>query len=321
MGTLVPRRLARRTLEAGRGYRIQLDYVPASTEQDYVAIGVRAPAEPMARAIEAAGAADVAILVLGSGSATEAEGYDRPDLSLPGEQDALARAVLAANPRTVVVMNTGSPFTMPWIDEAPAVLQMWLPGEAGPAALPAVLFGEREPGGRLPVTFPRTFGDHPAHVPSPDPRVCDYSEGLAVGYRYFDQPGAPAPLFPFGHGLAYTSFELSELTAPIDATRGAPVQIELTVSNTGARQGEEVVQLYVAPVSPRLSRPPKELKAFAKVALQPGESRRVALELEPNAFAVWDPVAHGWTIDAGDYDLLVGRSAADIRLKARIKLC
>jgi len=319
MGTSVPRRLARLDLEAGRGYRIELQYTPALPDWDYVALGVRAPAEPMSRAVEAAAAADAVILVLGSASVTEAEGYDREDMDLPGAQDELARAVLAANPRTVVVMNTGSPFTMPWIDQARAVLQMWLPGETGPEALAAVLFGDRDPGGRLPVTFPRAFGDHPAHRVEPDATVCEYGEGLGVGYRWFDQADV-SPLFPFGHGLSYTSFAMSDLTAPSNVTIGEPVRIELTVANTGARVGAEVVQVYVAPRAPRLPRPPKELKAFAKVRLAPGEKRRVTLELEPRAFAPYDPETGTWPIDPGDYDILVARSAADIRLMATVRL-
>jgi len=316
MGQIAARRLAARDLKAGRGYRIELEYVPARPDQDYVALGVRAPSEPMSVAVEAAKAADAVILVLGSAAATEAEGYDREDMALPGAQDTLARAVLAANANTVVVLNTGSPFAMPWIDDAKAVLQMWLPGETAPDALAAVLTGARSPGGRLPVTFPKAFGQHPAHRVEPEPKVCDYTEGLAVGYRWFDE-AAVEPLFPFGHGLAYTTFELSDLKAPASAKAGEPVRVEVTVANIGDRAGAEVIQLYVTPKSPRLPRPPKELKAFAKVALEPGERRTVTLELEPNAFAYWDG---GWRVDAGEYDLLVGRSAGDIRLSATLQL-
>ena len=319
MGNLVPRRLARIDLEAGRGYRIQLDYVPAASDNDYVALGVRTPAEPMATAIRAAETADAVILVLGSAAVTEAEGYDRADMDLPGAQDELARAVLAANPNTVVVLNTGSPFALPWIDQAPAILQMWLPGEAGPDALAAVLFGAREPAGRLPVTFPKAFGDHPAHRPNPDPVVCDYAEGLAIGYRYFDA-AAERPLFPFGHGLAYTTFEIADLTLPHEARAGEPVALEVSVTNTGDRDGAEVVQVYVSQLAPRLARPPKELKAFAKVRLAPGETRRVTLTLEPRAFAPYDPATKSWPVDPGDYDILVGRSAGDIRLRGRVRL-
>lgn len=293
--------------------------MPASPTADYVALGVRPPAEPMSNALEAAAAADAVILVLGSAAATEAEGYDRADMDLPGAQDELASAVLAANPNTVIVMNGGSPFALPWINDAPAVLQMWLSGETGPDALAAVLFGARDPGGRLPITFPKSFGDHPAHLPNPDPLVCDYAEGLAIGYRYFD--AAPVrPLFPFGHGLAYTTFEIGDLVLPRTARAGEPVSLCVTVRNTGDRPGSEVVQVYVSQLDPRLPRPPKELKAFAKVRLDPGEARTVTLTLEPRAFAPYDPETGSWPIDPGAYDILVGRSAGDIRVKATLTL-
>jgi beta-glucosidase len=319
IGRMVPRRLASTELTAGRGYRVQIDYTPLAEGHEYITLGVRTPVEPMSKAIEAAKAADAVVLVLGAGVITEAEGYDREDMALPGDQNELARAVLAANPRTVVVMNTGSPFELPWLERAPAVMQMWLPGETGPDALAAVLFGARDPGGRLPISYPRAFGDHPAHALSPDPAVCDYAEGLGVGYRWFDASDV-APLFPFGHGLSYATFEHRDLEAPATAATGAPVRVEVTIANTGARAGQEVIQLYVAPKSPRLPRPPKELKAFAKVELAAGESRTVVLELEPNAFAAWDLDAKGWVVDPGDYEILVGRSAGDIRLSAPIRL-
>lgn len=319
LGRSVPRRLASVELQAGRGYRVQIDYTPVESGHEYIGLGARAPAEPMERALEIAREADAVILVLGSGTITETEGYDRPDLALPADQDELARKVLAANPRTVVVLNTGSPFAMPWLDEAPAVLQMWLSGETGPDALPRVLFGEREPGGRLPVTFPARFGDHPAHAASPDAALCDYAEGLGVGYRYYDAAGE-APLFPFGHGLGYTAFTLSDLQVPAEAVAGEPVRVRVRVENTGARAGSEVVQVYVAPQAPRLPRPPKELKGFAKVRLAPGESRQVELELGPRAFAFYDPEAAGWAAEPGAYDILVGRSAAETPLRATVRL-
>jgi len=315
----VPRRLAKARLVAGRGYEFQIDYTPVDGRYEYIGLGVRAPIEPFERAIEAAKSADAAILVLGSGATTESEGYDRPDLDLPGEQDALARAVLAANPRTVVVLNAGSPFTLPWIEAAPAVLQMWLPGEMGPDALARVLFGDADPGGRLPLSWPARFGDHPAHALSPDPKVCDYAEGLLVGYRYYDEAKV-APLFQFGHGLSYARFELASLSVPSSATTDEAVRVEVTVTNVGDRAGQEVVQVYVAPRDPRLPRPPKELKGFAKVELAPEESRRVSLELPPRAFAFYDSDAKAWVTEPGEYDVLVGRSAGDIRLSATVVL-
>ncbi|WP_337185136.1 glycoside hydrolase family 3 C-terminal domain-containing protein [Phenylobacterium sp.] len=319
IGQAVPRRLAPAELTAGRGYRLEIDYVPKASGYEYFGLGVRPPPEPLERALEAARDADAVVLVLGSGIVTEAEGYDRPDMRLPGGQDDLARRILAINPNTVIVLNGGSPFEAPWIDEARAVLQMWLPGETGPDALAAVLFGDRDPGGRLPITWPRAFGDHPAHAPDPDPAVCDYAEGLAMGYRGFDQSGVK-PLFPFGHGLAYTSFEIRDLEMAGTAAAGASVALSVVVENTGDRAGAEVVQVYVSQLEPRLPRPPKELKAFAKVRLEPGESRRVTLTLEPRAFAPYDPETRSWPVDPGPYDILVGRSAGDIRVKGTLRL-
>ncbi|MCW5761289.1 MAG: glycoside hydrolase family 3 C-terminal domain-containing protein, partial [Phenylobacterium sp.] len=319
IGQMVPRRLAGIELTAGRGYRVQIDYTPKPRGYEYLGLGIRPPVEPMARAIEAAREADAVVLVLGSGVVTEAEGYDRLDMALPGGQNELARQVLAANPNTVVVMNGGSPFELPWIDDARAVMQMWLPGETGPDALAAVIFGDRDPGGRLPLTYPVAFGDHPAHAVGPDPAVCDYAEGLAMGYRGFDQSGV-RPLFPFGHGLAYTTFDIRDLDLPASAGAGAPVALAVTVENTGDRAGWEVVQAYVGQLDPRLPRPPKELKAFAKIRLEPGETRRVTLTLEPRAFAPYDPATKSWPIDPGDYDILVGRSAGDIRVKGTVRL-
>ncbi|MGH6986755.1 MAG: glycoside hydrolase family 3 C-terminal domain-containing protein [Caulobacteraceae bacterium] len=315
----VPRRRAKLELAAGRPYRFRLDYTPASEGFEYLGIGLRSPSESMEAAVEAARSAEAAILVLGSGATTESEGYDRPNMDLPGDQDALARAVIAANPNTVVVMNTGSPFSMPWSGEARALLQMWLPGEAGPDALARVLFGKAEPGGRLPMSWPARFGDHPAHVPGPNPKVCEYGEGLLVGYRHYDQADAP-PLFPFGHGLSYARFEFSAASAPASAARGETVRVEATVTNHGDRPGREVVQLYVAPLSPRLTRPPKELKGFVKVQLEPRESRLVSFELPPRAFSFYDPALKEWVVEAGNYDLLLGRSAADVRLTQRLTL-
>jgi beta-glucosidase len=322
MGGLVPRRRAEVRLEAGRGYPVALEYVLGPGADDYVGLGVSRPPPSLEEAIAAARDADAVILVLGSGAETEGEGYDREDLALPGDQDALARAVLAANPRTVVVLNTGAPFDLPWAADAPAILQMWLPGETGPDALAAVLFGDASPGGRLPMSWPAAFGELAAHRVSADPKICDYAEGLAVGYRGYDLAGL-TPLFPFGHGLTYGDIAYEAVVAPDTATIGAPLQVQVTLRNTGSYAVTEVIQLYVA--RPNVAhlpwpRPPKELKAYAKVRLALGETRTVTLDLEPDAFAAWDVGAAAWTIDAGPYALLIGCSAGDVRLRASVTL-
>ena len=315
------RRTGSLTLEAGHAVPIAVEFAwegkPAALQ--YMNLGVREPTGTIEEAVAAAKAADAAIVMVGSASTTEAEGYDRETIALPGPQNALVEAILAANPKTVVVLNAGSPMAMPWIDKAKAVLVTWLPGEEGPQALANVLFGFSSPSGRLPVTFPKRLEDTPTFKTYKGGASTAYSEGLFVGYRHYDR-GNIAPLFPFGHGLSYTSFAYSGLSAPGVAKAGDSVAVTVTVANTGRRAGRETVQLYVAPKNPSLPRPRKELKAFAKVSLAPGESKTVALPLDARSFSFYDPKAKRWVAEPGDYDLLIGASAADIRLSHTIRL-
>jgi beta-glucosidase len=228
-------------------------------------------------------------------------------------------AILAANPNTVVVVNAGSPMTMPWIDKAKAVLVTWLPGEEGPHALANVLFGFSAPSGRLPVTFPKRIEDIPTFKTYRGGATAPYSEGLFVGYRHYDKEKI-APLFPFGHGLSYTTFAYSDLKAPSRAKAGEPVDVQITVTNTGKRAGRETVQLYVAPKNPSLPRAPKELKGFVKVSLKPGESKTVSLPLDARAFSFYDPKAKRWVAEPGDYELVIAASATDTRLSHSLRL-
>jgi beta-glucosidase len=322
-GHPAPRRIAARDLIAGRGYPIIVDYVrPVKTEGlawEYVGIGVRQPTGSIEEAAELAAAADAAVVVIGAASVSEGEGYDRADLDLPGNQNALVEAVLAANPNTAIVLVGGAPYALPWIDHAPAVLAAWLGGEEGPDATARILFGQAEPSGRLPVTFPRRIEDTPAHPWYPGGEQATYGEGLFVGYRHFDR--APEqPMFPFGHGLTYTRFAYSGLAAPEEARLGDEVSLSFTLANAGRRPGAETAQLYVRPRGPSVERPVKELKGFAKVALAPGEKRRVTLRLTARDFSYWDPDSNGWKAEPGSYDLLVGGSAADIELQATVRL-
>jgi beta-glucosidase len=217
------------------------------------------------------------------------------------------------------VLVGGAPYAMPWIDHAPAVLEAWLGGEEGPDATARILFGDAEPSGRLPVTFPRRIEDSPAHAWYPGGDEVVYGEGLFVGYRHFDR-AAGAPMFPFGHGLTYTRFAYSNLIAPEEATAADGVEVTFTLANTGRRKGKETAQLYVRPRGPSVERPVKELKGFAKVDLAPAETRQVRLKLEARDFSYWDPTANGWVAEPGSYDLLIGGSAADIELQATVRL-
>jgi beta-glucosidase len=325
-GSLAPRRVVARELVARRGYPIRLEYerapraaAPGGMNLEFVSLGVREPRGTIAEAAELAATCDAAVVVIGAGSLTEGEGYDRDTLDLPGDQNALVEAVLAANPRTVVVLVNGSPYALPWIDHAPAVIEGWLGGESGPDAVARILLGEAEPSGRLPVTFPVRIEDSPAHAFYPGGASVTYGERLRVGYRHFDASNEP-PLFPFGFGLTYTSFEYSDLSAPEVVNVGAPLAVSLTLKNVGQRPGQETVQLYVRPRGPTQDRPVKELKSFAKVQLEPSEATRVRLELDARAFAFYDPALQRWVAEPGSYDLLVGGSAADIELQATVRL-
>ena len=333
-GGAAPRKTAAVELAAGRGYPIKVEYVralpsraeqtagegaPAGLAWEYVSLGVRAPRGGIAEAAELAASCDAAVVVIGAASISEGEGYDRTSLDLPGDQNALVEAVLAANPRTVVVLVNGAPYTLPWIDHVPAVLEGWLGGEAGPDAVARILLGEAEPSGRLPVTFPAALQDTPAHAFYPGGESVTYGEGLRVGYRHFDASNEP-PLFPFGFGLTYTRFAYSNVEAPETARAGESVVVSFTLKNVGERPGKETAQLYVRPRGPSVDRPVKELKGFAKVELQPSQSREVRIVLDARAFAFYDPQRREWVVEAGAYDLLIGGSAADIELQATVRL-
>jgi beta-glucosidase len=260
-------------------------------------------------------AADVAVVVV---SAPASEGMDRSTLALPADQDRLISAVAAANPRTVVVLNTSSAVTMPWLSKVAAVMEVWFPGQTAGTALARVLFGDVNPSGKLPVTFPRNDRQGPARTGAEYPgdgQDVYYDEGVLVGYRWYDATGQ-RPLFPFGYGLSYTSFRFGGLRV---AKQAGGYDVTARVSNTGSRAGAEVVQLYVG-LPAGAHEPPRQLKAYAKVSLRPGQSRRVRLSLTRSALASWDDADQGWTRPAGTYRLYVGDSSRNLPLRGRIRL-
>jgi beta-glucosidase len=282
-----------------------------------VAVTYDSGADP-STAAAAAASADVAVVMVGD---DEAEGRDRPSLALTGNQDQLVAAVAAANPRTVVVLKSGAPVLMPWLDQVPALLEAWYPGEEDGNAVAALLFGDVNPGGKLPITFPRQPGDVPANTTAQYPGVngvATYSEGVMVGYRHYDAAGI-APLFPFGYGLSYTTFRLSNLT--VHGGRAGDVTVGVDVTNTGPRPGSEVVQVYVGhPTDSAVPEPPHQLEAFDKVDVAPGRTRRVELHLDPRAFAFWDTATGAWTAPDGVYRLSVGTSSRDLPLSAPVRV-
>jgi beta-glucosidase len=260
------------------------------------------PTGSIASAAALAARSDVAVVLAGLTAEWESEDFDRPDMELPGRQVELIEAVAAANPNTVVVLNIGSPIHMPWLDRVAAVLLAWYPGQEAGNAIADVLFGDVDPGGRLPTTFPKRLQDNPAYInyPGENGEVL-YGEGIWVGYRYYDRKEVE-PLFPFGFGLSYTGFAYRSLSlsAP-EIVQGESVLVRVEIENTGRRSGSEVVQLYVHDVESRLSRPDKELKAFAKVALAPGEARPVSFTLDASALSFYDPAQRSWVAEPGEF--------------------
>jgi beta-glucosidase len=265
----------------------------------------------IAAAVEAAREADVAVVVVGTNSAIESEGFDRENLDLPGHQDRLVSAVAAANPRTVVVVNSGSPVLMPWRNEVSAVLLGWFGGQEFGAAIADVLLGEQEPGGRLPTSWPARLEDVPVLSTTPVNGEVHYSEGIHVGYRAWLKQatdGGASPAYPFGHGLGYTSFELGAASAETAVTAGEGATVSVPVTNTGSRTGREVVQVYVTRNDSAVDRPVRWLAGFGSVVLDAGSSATVDIEVPARAFAHYE---NGWQYEPGAFQVLVGRSVED----------
>jgi beta-glucosidase len=252
----------------------------------------------------------------------ESEGYDRQDLDLTVQQIALIKAVSNIQPHTVVVLNNGAPVAMSqWIDGVAAVLEGWMMGQAGGAAIADVLFGRVNPCGKLAETFPIKLSDTPAHLNWPGGAgEVRYGEGLFIGYRYYDAREMPV-LFPFGYGLSYTQFTYSNAKASAETFKAADgLTVTVDVTNTGDLAGKEIVQVYVHDHVSGLVRPEKELKGFAKVELQPGETRTVSIPLDFRAFAYYHPEHKQWITEDGDFDILIAASAADIRQTLKVTL-
>lgn len=311
---------ARPHLTAGVPVEVSLTYVVEHPEDAPLRVvgftlahqePLRDPDELIAEAAEAARAAGTAVVVVATTERVESEGFDRTDLRLPGRQDDLVRAVAAANPRTVVVVNSGSPVELPWRDEVAAVLLSWFPGQEGGAALADVLTGAEEPGGRLPTTW-GSLADAPVTEVAPTDGTLVYSEGVFIGYRAWEKAGR-SPSYPFGHGLGYTTwaYESAEV-------KGTTVRVR--VRNTGERAGREVVQVYLAPAEPDAGRPARWLAGFAGVSAEPEESGEAVIELSRRAFEVWDETTEAWTFVKGSYEIQLGRSIADRRLTATINV-
>jgi beta-glucosidase len=308
-------------LEAKRNYALRVEFFQGGGEYLARLAWRRADKPAFANAIAAAKAADVAVVCV-STAGTEGEGNDRPSMDLPNDQSELIRAVAAANRHTVVVLNNGTPVTMKdWLKSVPGVIEAWFPGQEGGAAIAAVLFGDVNPSGKLPDTLAANRSDYPdfANFPGANHEV-KYAEDIYVGYRHFDKSNIE-PLFPFGHGLSYTTFKYKNLRLSSGKLRpDGSVTVFLDVANTGHRRGEEVAQLYVRDSKPAIDRPVRELKGFAKVSLLPGETRTVQFTLTPRDLAFFDTVGGQWKANSGQYDIEVGASSRDLRIKESLSL-
>ncbi len=341
-GITLETRSVMRHLVASEQHTLRIEYAADRPEQyapvpgelsTFALIGAKVrfgwehPVDAVPSAMQEAAAlarkSDVAVIVVRDYNSEHA---DRPSLTLPNEQDLLVQTVVAANPRTIVVVATGGPVLMPWLDQVQAVLESWYGGQEVGNALADVLFGDVNPSGKLPVTFPRSERDTPVSSPEQYSRielVAHYSEGLGVGYRGYDQFGIE-PLFPFGYGLSYTSFAYSQLRVEPETTDGTrPIRVSFTVTNTGARAGTEIAQVYLGlPVN--TGEPPKRLVGWAKVEVGPGEAREVSVMLDPNAtsrpLSYWNVTTNGWEIASGDYQVYMGASSRDIRLTGSLRV-
>ena len=310
-------------LEAGRAHRIDVRFRPMENDADNTlrlrVIAPDAAGNDAGRQalLDSARVADAVIFVGGLTHQDDTEASDRRDLGLPHGQDELIGALADVAPRFVVALVAGSPVAMPWAERVPAIVFAWYAGGEGGHALADVLTGKVNPSGRLPVTFPRCLADSPAHALD-DYRagVCEYREGVFVGYRWHDARGID-PLFCFGHGLSYTRFDYADLGL---TRRDDTVVVSCKVTNTGALPGAEVVQCYVGDDEASVARPPRELKAFTKTRLAPGESARIEWTLDARAFAFWDEHRNGWHVEPGRFTISVGASSRDLRLVARIDL-
>jgi len=265
-------------------------------------------------AVTVAKSADVALLYVALPPSKESEGYDRKDLDLTAHQVDLIHAVAKVQSNTVVIINSGSAIAMQeWIDEVSAVLEAWMMGQAGGGAIADVLFGNVNPSGKIAETFPLRINDTPAYLNWPgDAGEVRYGEGIYVGYRYYEARDVPV-LFPFGYGMSYTTFEYSNPQVPGEFTDVDGMTVKIDVTNTGNVPGKEIVQVYVHDCESTLARPPKELKGFAKVALDPGQTKTVSIPLDFRSFAYYHPQYQRWITEDGDFDILIGASSADIR--------
>ncbi len=307
--------------QKGKKVAIRLEYYQRRG-QAVAQLGISSvpPDERLRKAVRLAKSSDAAVLCVGLNRILEGEGRDRTTLNLPPEQEKLIRAVAAVNPKTIVILNNGTPITMArWINDVPTILEAWYTGQETGTALARILFGDVNPSGKLPLTFPQSWEQTPVAKTYPGTKdSVIYKEGIYVGYRYYDK-NQLRPLFPFGFGLSYTSFAYKNLSiSPNSVPANGSFTVSLWVKNTGSRAGDEVVEVYVHEKNPVCDRPPKELKAFRRVHLLPGQSKKVEMTLKARDLAYFDPAQKAWVVQPDIYQILVGKSSRDIQLTGNV---
>lgn len=303
-------------MQQGKPVTLRIEYTREPGDAS-LSLQWQTPLSPQWKVIdEAVKKAETVVVVGGIDHSLDTEGWDRPDMHFPADQQNLINRVAKLNPRTIVVLINGSPLELGgWLGHVPAVLEAWYPGMNGGNAISDVLFGVVDPSGRLPFSWPKKLEDAPSRrLATQNNDVVNYQEGLMVGYRYYDTKGVK-PEFPFGFGLSYTTFSFGKLTA---AKAEDGVTVKLQVKNTGTRAGSETIQVYVRPLKPSVSRPVHELKAFTKIAQKPGESQPMEFKLSADAFSVFNPTTNQWQLDPGEYEIQAGTSSRNILSSARI---
>ncbi len=308
-------------LEKGKKIALRLEYYERrGGAAAQLGISTMTPEKDLRSAVRLAKESDAVILCAGLNRNLEGEGHDRTTLSLPKEQVRLIRAVSAVNSKTIVVLNNGTPITMAhWLESVPAILDAWYTGQETGTALADIIFGKVNPSGKLPLTFPKSWEDCPVASTYPGTeKETDYKEGIYVGYRYYDRKHI-RPLFPFGYGLSYTTFDYSTLKInPTVVSKTGTFNVSLSVKNSGSFAGDEIVQLYIHQNNPALDRPPKELKAFKRVHLVPGEIKRVTFQLPSSNLSYFDPAKKAWVVQPDGYKILIGKSSRDIQLTGNL---
>jgi beta-glucosidase len=305
------------------GSAIQVNYSIGNTIPGEVVANDAPEARERLRleAVAVAAKSDVAIVFVGDSPFIESEGFDRKTLDLPEGQDELIAAIAKVNKNTIVVFNSGGPVNVShFVNNVPALVSAWFGGQEIGHAVADVLFGDVDPSGKLPFSFINEFQDSPAsgNYPGKNLHVA-YAEGIYVGYRYYEKQNI-APQFPFGHGLSYTSFDYSNLKIVPGGSDASVAQVRVTIRNSGKRTGAEVVQLYIHDGHSTIDRPVKELKGFARVELKAGESKDVTFNLDRDAFAYYSTAKNGWIAEPGKFEIQVGASSRDLRLKGTFDL-